>query len=313
MISGDYQLMFQDYYTGQMITLGGDEDYCSVRFDGIGSADLRSAEREMPGEDGITFGYEFLGARKWTIEGSVKSGTNNYAASDSGDAWNALAMLMRAWDYNRARLQAREVVPLYFKRPGRELMRVYGRPERIDPDASKSYAGFVSYQASFRQSDPRFYSDVLQSTTLPLTQPYSGGLLYNDAMTALITPFATSSVTFRQGTLINNGDYNAPLVIKFKGPVVNPAVSLLNSSGAPIWTATLKTTVNTGQTVTIDTRQWNRSVTRQDGASYAGYLNSPPLSSLSLPPGAWEARFAGTSPDGTATCVIENRDTWSTP
>ena len=309
MITGDYQLMFEDYLTGDMITLGDAGDYCSVRFDGIGSAELRTSEREKPSEDGISFGYEFLGKRTWTISGSVKPGEGS-VPGDASTAWDSVSKLMRAWDFNRARLTPRAVVPLYFKRPGRELMVVYGRPERIDPDPTQSYVGFVSYQASFRQSDPKFYSDAEQTMVLTASQPYVGGILLNEDMDAFQLPFTTTATTSREGVLITGGDIESAPIITFEGPSSNPKLQLLNNDDSVRWTMTLLTTLGSDDVVTIDPRLWARTVLRNDGASLAGSLRGPRLAEILVPPGNNEFVYTASSSGGTSNCTIKLRNAW---
>lgn len=319
MITGDYQLMFEDYYTGDMIVLGGEGAYCSVNFDGIGSADLRDAVRELPSEDGVTFGFEFLGMRKWTIKGSIKNGSGEYASSPES-AWDSLSQIMRAWDYNRSRLTAREVVPLYFKRPGRDTMIVYGRPDRIDPDVGRSYAGYVSYQAAFRQSDPKFYSDDIHSLTLSIDTPYVGGLLLTDltgdslgTMTnAFEIPFTTTATTGTADLLQHAGDADSPLIITINGDVINPRLRLVGSGGSTVWEIKLTTTIDAGASVTIDTRQWKRSIVRDDGATMAGTLVGNRLAELVVPPGGpYEVQYSGQSTGGNSSCEITYRNAWT--
>lgn len=312
MTVNDYQLQFEDYATGELITLGDSNSaFCSVRFDGIGSSELRTSEIEMSAEDGIQFGFEYLGKRPWTISGAVKSGSNPYIGGDSSSAWDNLSRLMRAWDYNSARHKARSVVPLWFKRPGRETMLVYGRPDRIDPDVSHSHAGYVTYQASFRQSDPKFYSATEQEITLPIATPYVGGLLYNATQDGLILPFMTSEMTERQGVIEQFGDIDAPLIIKFNGQVTNPTLRLLNSDGSDRWKIKLQTSIGSSQSVTIDTRLWRRTVLRNDGASLAGAVRGPRLAQLVAPPGTSELVYSGASEGGSSTCSIRVRNAWA--
>lgn len=323
MITGDYQLMFEDYYTGDMLTLGGDDQFCSVRFDGIGSAELRTSERDMPSEDGVTFGYEYLGKRQWTISGAIKSGTMSNVPGDSSGAWDSLSQLMRAWDHNRARLSARDVLPLYFKRPGRDMMLVYGRPERIDPDVTQSYAGFVTYQAAFRQSDPKFYSNEVQTMSLTTAQAPSGGVLLTDmpgdslgTMTnALKVPLTTVGTVDRAGAMVQGGDVPSSPVIEITVPpgatVTNPTVVLLNADTSIRWSMTLATTVQSNQTVTIDPRLWARSVVRNDGASLAGAYRGPRLAELVVPPGPAEFIYRGSGTGSSSTCTIQLRNAWA--
>lgn len=309
MITGDFQLMFEDYLTGDMITLGGDDDYCSVRFDGIGSAELRTTERDKPSEDGITFGYEYLGKRNWTISGAIKQGSAFTSASPDS-AWDGLSKLMRAWDYSQARLKPRDVVPLYVKRPGRETMIVYGRPERIDPDVTQSFAGYVTYQASFRQSDPKFYSDSTQTLVLTTTQPYVGGLLYTPAQDAFLLPFTTTASVSRNGVVTTGGDVGSAPIIQFEGPCSNPTLRLLGLDQVEQWKIMLQTTLGSGEVVTIDPRQWARTVLRSDGATYAGALVGARMAEILVPPGTNEFVYTSSGSGGTSNCTIKLKNAW---
>ena len=313
MITGDFQLEFKDYATGKMITLGGADNYCSVRFDGIGSAELRAAERELTGEDGVVFGPEYLGTRKWTINGAVKVGSTLVPSVDPGSAWDSMTALMRAWDYYTERKQSRAVIPLYFKRPGRETTLVYGRPERIDPDVTQSHKGFITYQASFRQSDLRFYSYTEYITSLTVVQPAVGGLKTNATQTAILTPFVTSTPIIRQGVVTQSGDVDAPVIMRIFGPVVNPVMTLRNLDGSVRWRLKVLGTVATNKLLTIDTRMWRRSALTNDNVSFAGALSGPRLSELVVPPGTYEFAYEGTSTNGSSRCEFRFRDTWGAP
>ena len=94
-------------------------------------------------------------------------------------------------------------------------------------------------------------------------------------------------------------------VITIAGPVANPVVAY-PASGVQV---RLVATVPAGMTATIDTRPWQRSVTRSDGASLAGVLRGNPLRDLALQPGSTMIRFSGQDATGTARATI----TWRTP
>lgn len=308
--TNDYEINFQDYLTGEYISLGSG-GYCSVKFDGVGSPDLREAVYDLSGGDGVQFGIEYYGAINWTISGAIHSGVNSGTRGTAEDAWNAWSMLSRAWTMYPQRTRPREVVPLYFKRPGREQMVVFGRPNRIDPETSRSHAGFISYSATFRQSDPKFYSSSQQSITLDLETPYSGGLLMNATQNALKVPFQTTAGVPRTGFISATGDTDTSPVIVINGPVTSPQVSLYDELSLKRWTVYIPSSIPSGRSVTIDTRNWARSIVDNTGASWAGSYVGSKLQDVTIPPGTNMIEYLGTDVTGTSTCQVLFRNAWA--
>ena len=142
MVVQDYSIQINDVengvHTGDMIDLG-DGDFCGVSFDGVGSPDLRESAYDVSGGDGSQFGIEFYGSINWTITGAIHGSDNKNIPGTPERAWDAWSKLYRAWVNYPGRTNTREVVPLYFKRPGRDAMVVFGRPRRIDPSSTTSY------------------------------------------------------------------------------------------------------------------------------------------------------------------------------
>lgn len=89
-------------------------------------------------------------------------------------------------------------------------------------------------------------------------------------------------------------------VFTFAGPVTNPQVSY---PLAGKWLQ-LATTLAAGQTATVDTRPWQRSVLRNDGASLAGAVRGNLLRDLALPAGITTIRFTGQDPTGTSRLTV---------
>lgn len=287
--------------------------YCLNSLEGLGSPELRTVEVDLPNEDGITFGREFQGARRWTLTGSVKGGDPNRPSNDAEveEAWEALSDLVAAWDNAVPRQEQRDVTELQFKRPGRETMVMYGRPERIDPDTSVSFAGHIKYTALFRQSDPYYYSTTEQTTGIGVQIPYSGGLLYTEDMEALQLPFVTSASVERLGSFFNSGNANSWSIITMQGPVLNPTIQLYEQDAEdPMWSVTLKTSIGSLESIIIDTRPWARTVLRNDGANIAGTMYGSRLSEMTVPPGFNELVYAGTDGTGTSSCSLKYRNAW---
>lgn len=308
----DYEIRIQDYRDGSYVALGSG-DYCSVKFDGVGSPDLRDSVFDVSGADGVMFGTEYYGMVNWTITGAVHSGASGGVAGDSGDAWNAWSTLARVWTQYPERLIPRAVVPLFFKRPGREQMVVYGRPARIDPETERSHAGFIAYTASFRQSDPLFYSSQQEIVVMGLeaTASYAGGFLLNNTNTALQLPFVTTDGVASDSQVINAGDVGTSPIITFIGPVSNPQLTLINAQSEREWVIKLNAQIPSGKQIIIDTRQWSRSVTDTVGTSWAGTYVGDKLQDIKIPVGINTIGYQGVDATGTSLCRIEYRNAWA--
>lgn len=89
-------------------------------------------------------------------------------------------------------------------------------------------------------------------------------------------------------------------VITFAGPVTNPQLAY---PLAGKWLQ-LVTALAAGQTATVDTRPWQRSVLRNDGASLAGTVRGNLLRDLAFPAGSTVVRFSGQDPTGTCRCTV---------
>jgi hypothetical protein len=94
-------------------------------------------------------------------------------------------------------------------------------------------------------------------------------------------------------------------VITFTGPVTNPQLAY-PATGQYM---RLQTTLPAGVTATIDTRPWQRTILRSDGASIAGTLRGNPLRDMALQPGTTPVRFSGQDATGTARCTVA----WRSP
>ena len=96
------------------------------------------------------------------------------------------------------------------------------------------------------------------------------------------------------------GSRQAWPVITFAGPVTNPQLAY-PATGQYM---RLQTTLPAGSAATIDTRPWQRTILRSDGASIAGALRGNPLRDMSLQPGLTPVRFSGQDSTGTARCTV---------
>lgn len=302
----DYEIVFRGINMGQ-------SPYCITSISGLGSPELNSSELKISNEDGVAFGKEFFGSRKWMIAGSIKGGDPDKpsTAAQVAEAWDAMSTLLSAWDNSDVRYQVRDVTYMTFKRPGRESVRVYGRPERIDPDLEVSHAGYIKYDAIFRQADSAFYSDTEEVMLVGLVVPYAGGLLYNATQDALLLPFTTTAMTERVGAFVNTGTGITWPVITINGPVTNPLVEIRTSTSDPIWSVQFKTSLADGYSIILDTRPWIRSATRSDGANMAGTMRGSRMNEMFIPPGNNEFVYNGQDITATSTAELRYRNAWS--
>lgn len=286
--------------------------YCIFSIDGLGSPELRTQEIELPNADGMTFGREFQGMRKWTINGAVKGGSPSTPATgaDVAAAWDAMSDLLTLWGRNDVRSTERTITYLQFQRPGRDPVICYGRPDRIDPDTSVSYAGYINYAAVFRQSDSNFYSLEEFSVRNAIAVPYSGGLLYSADRRGILVPLTTTAGTQRTDGVNNQGDTDSWPIITIFGPVLNPRVSL-RVDASDLWLVQLKTVLGSNQSIVIDTRPWMRSVTRSDGANIGGVLRGARLNEMVVPPGQSLFIFDGQDRTATSSAEIRFRSAWA--
>jgi hypothetical protein len=96
------------------------------------------------------------------------------------------------------------------------------------------------------------------------------------------------------------GSRQAWPVITFAGPVTNPQLAF-PATGQ--WVR-LQTALPAGVTATIDTRPWQRTILRSDGASIAGALRGNLLRDMALQPGSTPVRFSGQDSTATARCTV---------
>lgn len=305
----DYEITFQDFFTSDFISLGSG-DFCRVTFDGIGSSELRESVYDVSGGDGIQFGIEYQGVTTWNIVGAIHTGASKNVLGDSGLAWNAYSQLARAWTQYPERLEPRSVVPLYFKRPGREQMVVYGRPNRIDPITTQSYAGFITYTATFRQSDPVFYSAIEDSVNVGFSEATPSGIQINPLTSAFYLPFRTSLSVPDSRDFDNLGDVSTNPIIKIYGSITNPVLTYLDDTGTVVWQIRLATTLIEDEVVTIDTRHWARSVVSTTNLSLAGTYKGTRLANIVLRPGAGLLQFSGSNGGANTMCEIFYRKGW---
>lgn len=260
-----------------------------------------TSDQVMPGEDGTMMGRDYLQGRTLAWDLVV----NAFTPEDGRAQWQALE---RAWDSRETRLTPASVTALRLRVPGGSTCVAYGRPRKIAPaDMQFLRNGALPVTADFSTVDRFFYGDVEQELSFSIRPTIGSGGGITWPITWAIT-WASADLS-NSDVAVNTGDAPTWPVITFDGPVTNPTIVL----GDNLHTLTLATTIAENQTVTIDTRPWSRSVTRDDGGSLAGAIRGSRLSDLVLPPGPTLISMQGIDLDGTAAGHIRWRNASTTP
>ena len=93
---------------------------------------------------------------------------------DAAAALAAMRQLRAVWQDRRWR-EPGVVTPLRFRLPGRETVRVYGRPRRWAGSLTDVVFGRVPITAEFEMLDPLFYGDVEQVLSIPAVATGAAG------------------------------------------------------------------------------------------------------------------------------------------
>jgi hypothetical protein len=283
------------------VVFGGDETtiYPVSRFEGLGSAPLRTVEYENPREDGRSFGREYRGGRELTIEGGVKT------PGDAVAAWEGQGALAEVFDGAASRGETRTVQPLRFRRPGKPTRVVYGRPDKFDPDVTQAVIGWVPWSATFRCSDPNYYDDTEQVVVMSTITTTRGHIITGPGG-VLTSPIRTVAETFRSSTVENAGDTPTWPVVTVRGPVADPSVALVGDDGQ----LRLNGSVAYDEEFVIDTRPWSRGASLNDGP-IRGTLSTDSVPSRStIPPGVYDLTVGGIDLTGTAEFEIRWRNAY---
>lgn len=200
----------------------------------------RLEETEKVQQHGIWAANQWLGKRTINMEGKIW-------ADDSSELNTARVNLMKAF------MPAAEYG---YKETGVLVVQFTGLPEAVQarcntdgmPDVP--YGGLspslASYQIQLRCTDPKFYSNQVQTASLNAPVA-SGGLGF-----PLNFPVSFGAVNV--GTILsltNSGNTTTPFKVTFTGPMVDPAVELLTGARA-FRLGFMGYTLTSGRTITID-------------------------------------------------------------
>jgi hypothetical protein len=260
----------------------------------VGAVAIATDDNDRPRMDGQNFGSDFRGGRPITFDLGVRG-------SSEAEALTLAETVARAWRGDGVRGVPGRYATLSTRNAGRERL-VYGRPRRFEQNDTDRKTGLVVIQCDFQTVDDLFYDRTDTGTSLGFVSPPSGGL-----MSPLVSPLTTTANSSTPGAIVIGGVLPVWPVITINGPIINPTVTVVNE-----WSLQLLTTILVGQSITIDTRPMARTVTRTDGASFAGALTrTSRMDQTSLPPGSYAIGLAGIDNTGLSSVQFAWRNTYA--
>lgn len=269
------------------------EDLIVESFD-HGSHELRTDDKPRAARDGINVGRDFLGGATWAFDLI----TNQDSAEAALEVASALEA---AWKNEELRLTPSLAVPLRYEMLGR-WRRVYGRPDKFVGVAGDKILsdGIGEITCDFRLTDHLRYADTPTTARLSIVPASSGGLV-----APLVAPLSTTKTEGeRVGILRNLGDSSTPLLVEFRGPVVDPYIQA--EAG---WRIGLNAALAYDDVVVVDARM---GTVRKNGQHAAGLLaRGTRLSEARLPAGTSGVRFGGIDLTGTAVAALSWRDAFT--
>lgn len=250
-----------------------------------GSTDWSVQDTENSQNGTTAFGRERLLGPTWNFQLHVNR-------DDDAGALDTLRRFRTAWHALHIRETPGAVLPLRYKLNG-EVRRIYGRPRRFEaPPDNKIMGGYIPVAVDFKCVDGFTYADTDTVVTLRLGAELDdagvdsgGGFIF-----PVIFPAVTLPPTRKATQVLVEGDAPAYPIVRFEGPVVNPALKTNE------WTLSLDYIIPQGQWVEIDTRPWKMTAMLNGVTSVAGFLGRRQrLSKVRFNPGRFQARYTGFS------------------
>lgn len=262
-----------------------------------GKPETRANDTPFPREDGIRFGRDHLAGQILSFQVGVEG-------ADSETVLDLVAAMRSVWQTATTRDKAGLAVPLRLKRPGRDALRVYGRPREFSVATMHNVSsGWVPVVCDFQCVDHLFYADVEESVSISIAPPAAGGLVE-----PLTEPLTATSATAGTGQVTVGGEEPTWLVARSNGPVLDPVVEVVGR-----WSATMRADLAFDEWITADPTPWGRSVLRNGVSNAAGVFtqDSRRLSRWQIPPGQQEIVLRGTDATGTASLLLSWRPAYS--
>jgi hypothetical protein len=270
---------------------GDISNFVAVQALDVGERSQEIQDTRLGLRGGVAMGRDIELAPEWTFDLIIN-------AKPGHDALISIGTLRKAW---QGPVNQPGKLSVLRYNLGGHLRRVFGRPRRFTEVDIKSALtqGVGRILTTFQLADPHYYDDYENGVRINIVQGSTGGL-----MSPLSAPMMMSHAGGpRAGRVLNNGQDDTPLTVKFHGPVTNPWLE------GPGWRLQVNTTLAYDREVTVDAR--NMTVLLDNGASVAGMLTrTSRLGNLYLPVGYSDLRFGGTDPSGTAYCTVTWRDAY---
>lgn len=262
----------------------------------IGDVAVTTDDQQRPRTDGVEFGIDFRGGRTIRFELGLQG-------DSEAEVLELASAVEDDWDADGVRLTPGALATLSTRNAGRERL-VYGRPRRFKrSDIRRKSAGRVGVTCEFDTVDGRFYSRDILGVLVPFVPPPSGLIA-----APVSEPVTTTAQAVTQGAIYVAGTKPAYPVITVQGPITNPTVEVVGE-----WSLQLAMTITAGQSVTLDTRPWQQTVTRSDGASFPGRLTrASRMERATLQPGPHVIALSGIDNTGLSRLTFAWQNAYAT-
>lgn len=297
MITTDWQFEIDDGVTS--LTLGPGTPYHIYEFDHP-KPDVRANETPRARADGTNRGRDYLGGVVIPMEFGIVADE----LDDPETVLDYLAALRNIWYGDNVRRTPGVRAVLKIRRPGREALRIYGRPGGFKPGSLlNASVGYVDGVMEFEADDGYLYSDELHSLSVPYVPVPLGGL-----QGELEGPWVGVVAGIASGALNVGGESPAWLTWSPHGPITNPEIEVVGR-----WSSTLMGSIAHDTRVTVDPSPWVRTARSESGANWAGSFKpgSTRMSRMLVPPGDHQVLLRGTDVTGTSYLDLSWRDTYT--
>lgn len=291
MLNDQWQLALSDT---DVLTFGSPSDAVfNLSTPELGDAQINDVDKARTSDDGIAFGIDLRGSRTISFELGVRG---------PGEAGvkAAVANLARFWRADSVRTKAGATASLTARYAGQERT-VFGRPRKFTANMKTAKSGFVTVVADFVCSDDRFYETAISQQSISLEAGSGGGFVF-----PFVFPLSSVGSTDRSVSLTVDGDLAVWPVVEIHGPVINPSLEVLDS-----FKFAYVGSLEEGQTITVDTQPWARTVLRENGNAVALSRTSTRLSNSQMQPGTHELSFRGADSTALSHAVVTWRDAFS--
>ena len=277
------------------VDFGGDHPVQVVGFD-PGSGSTRTQDVDVPMGDGRLMGRDFHSAPSWMFDFY----TNVWDWAEALDLADTVAAV---WSGDQVRDTPGEVMPLRYWMADR-WRRVYGRPRNFSPPDGGLFSklGRAEFAASFDLVDRLHYDDAEQSASADMVPTTIGGFVA--PFVAPIT-FESPLEGYTPRGLIVGGSARVGVAVEVEGPVTDPWVEVTDQ-----WRVQFIGTLQAGDTFTLDTRPWVRTVLRNGTPATGALAASTMVQDVKLAPGAYEMSFGGLGASSTARATIKWRNAY---